>query len=57
MSIEKEWRLMVKKGTDFEYIMQRYNYIWYLIQHDTIIDHNQYRNDLISKYNLEDKSQ
>jgi hypothetical protein len=53
---EKEWMMMIKKGTDIEYIMQRYNYIWYLIKYGTIIDHNQYRNDLISKYDLQERA-
>ena len=51
---DKEWILMIKKETKLEYVLQRYNFIWYVLRHEQIIDHSQYQNDLVEKYNLEE---
>jgi hypothetical protein len=56
MNEDKDWMLMVKRNNhNLEYVMQRYIYHWFLIQHDCILDHNQYRHDLIEKYDLIEK--
>ena len=44
---------MIKKDNpNLHYMMQNVSYHWFLIFAGIIIDHNQYRNDLVSKYNL-----
>lgn len=47
------YKMCNKTDKGFKYKMQRYIGHWFLISGDEIKDHNQYRNDLISKYNLE----
>jgi hypothetical protein len=55
---DNDWVLMINRDNpDLEYVMQRYIGHWFLIKHDCIIDHNQYRNDLIEKYNLVEKEE